>query len=164
MKYKYAINKLDKEKTAKAVGISIGVSAKHSKEVCDMIRGKKANTAVVMLKQVIDMKKPVPYKKFHRDLAHKTKIGPGRYPVKTCKEILSVVNGAIVNAENKGLNADDLFIKHICVHTAARPWHYGRHRGRKMKRSHVEVVLEEKEQKKKVVKKPSKIKTKGAEK
>ena len=80
MKYKYAINKLDKEKTAKAVGISIGVSAKHSKEVCDMIRGKKANTAVVMLKQVIDMKKPVPYKKFHREKSCKNHIS-------SCKEI-----------------------------------------------------------------------------
>ncbi|MBS1266243.1 MAG: 50S ribosomal protein L22 [Candidatus Woesearchaeota archaeon] len=168
MKYRYAIKNLDKKKTAKAVGKSVYASAKHAKEVCDMIRSKKANRAVILLQDAIDLKKVVPYKKFHRDLAHKRKIGPGRYPVKTCREVLSVLNGAIANAENKGLNKDDLYIKHVCSHIASRPWHYGRHRGRKMKRAHVEIVLEEKDikktQKKSKSKKSSKKKQKSKKK
>ena len=34
-------------------------------------------------------------------------------------------------------------IIHICAHRAARPWHYGRQRRRKTKRTNVEVVVKE---------------------
>ncbi len=145
MDYRYAVKGLDKERTAKAVGKSLSISYKHSKEVCDFIRGKKAVTAVKMLNDVMALKRAVPYKRFKRDLAHKTKIGPGRYPVKTARNVLEVLESAISNAEYKGLNTDELIVSHICSHKASTPYRYGRHRGRKMKRSHVEIVLEQPE-------------------
>lgn len=143
MRYKYAFADKEDEKTAKAVGISLDISIKHSVEVCNYIRGKNAEKAVALLESVRSLKKPIPYKRFHRDLSHKTEIGPGRYPVNTCAAIQKVLESAMANAENQGLSREDLFIKHICAHRAARPWRYGRHARRKAKRSHIEVVLEE---------------------
>ncbi|MBW2971379.1 50S ribosomal protein L22 [Candidatus Woesearchaeota archaeon] len=143
MRYSYAVNNLDKEKTAKAVGISLGISTKNSVEVCKYVRNKNAEQALRMLEDVTKLKKAVPFRRHIFDLAHKRKIGPGRYPVKTCEEIIGVIENAMSNAENKGLSREDLYIKHICAHLAATPWRYGRHARRKAKRTHIEVVLEE---------------------
>lgn len=149
MKYKYAF-KLENEQSAKAVGMALGISTKHSKEICDFVRGKQAQKAIVMLENVIEKKIAVPYHRYKMDLAHKPGIGPGRYPKKASKEIIGVIKGAMANAQHKGLSVSNLYIRHICVHRASTPWRYGRHRRRKMKRSHIEVVLIEKPSEKKV--------------
>jgi large subunit ribosomal protein L22 len=156
MKYSYAIQGLEESKTSKALGMSLDMSARHGKEVCDLIRGRRADDAVKILESVIAKKMAVPYTRYKHDLPHQTGIGPGRFPVKTSAAILVILKSAMKNAENKSLNASDLVIKHICTHQAARPWHSGRHTRRKMKRAHLEVVLEEvhvpKEETKKKVK------------
>ena len=41
----------------------------------------------------------------------------------------------------------------MAAHKASAPWHYGRQRRRKMKRTHIEIVIGEKETKKKNQKK-----------
>nr|AJS13034.1 large subunit ribosomal protein L22 [uncultured archaeon] len=142
--YKYA-TKTEKEKNAKAVGLALPISTKHCVEICNYIRGKRVEDAIHILEQVLDKKHAIPYKKYKRDLAHRKGIGPGRYPEKTCKEIIKVLKSASANAQYKGMGVSNLYIKHICAHLASRPWHYGRQSRRKMKRSHVEVVLEERE-------------------
>ena len=149
--YKYA-TKIDKEKNVKAVGLALPISTKHSVEICNYIRGRRVEDAINILEQVMDKKHAIPYKRYKRDLAHKKGIGPGRYPEKSCREIIKVLKSASANAQYKGMSLSNLYIKHICAHLASRPWHYGRHTRRKMKRSHVEVVLEERELKEKRIK------------
>ncbi|MFH1399371.1 MAG: 50S ribosomal protein L22 [Candidatus Woesearchaeota archaeon] len=153
MSYKYALKEMD-EKSAKAVGISLSISAKHAEQVCNAIRGKRVDDANALLERVIAKKEAIPFRRHLRDLAHRKAVGPGRYPVNTCKEILKLVQSATANAQFKGLSVADLRIKHVCAHIASRPYHQSRHLGRKMKRSHVEVVLEEKVEKEK----PTKVK------
>ncbi|MBT3463440.1 hypothetical protein HN451_00510, partial [archaeon] len=63
--------------------------------------------------------------------------------------ILKIIKSAESNALNKGLNTNDLVITHICAHKASTPYHSGRQRRRKMKRSHIEVVVKEQKVEKK---------------
>lgn len=145
--YKYS-TKTEGEKLAKAVGRSLRISSKMSMEICSHIRGKRALEAANFLKDVAEKKKAVPLKRFNGDIGHKTGTGPGRYPFKASVEIMKVLNNAIANAQFKGLNRESLVITHTCAHKGASNMRYGRHRGRSAKRTHVEVVLEEKGKKK----------------
>ncbi len=139
MTMKYAFQGYDKENMARALGASLPISAKHSEMVCNYIRGKSVERAKKMLEEVIAMEKAVPMTRHNFDRGHKTKIGPGRYPIKTCEEILMILKSAEKNAQQK--NISDPIVLHICAHKAAKPWHYGRKRRRQMKRAHIEIVL-----------------------
>jgi hypothetical protein len=70
----------------------------------------------------------------------------GRFPVKAASYVLKLIEAVEANGQYKGLNTANLVITHICCHRSARAWHYGRHRGRKMKRTSVELVVQEKAQ------------------
>ena len=144
---------------ARAVGKELSISVKHAVNVCNMVRLKPLAVAKKMLQEVIELKIPVPYKRFHRDLAHrKGRCAAGRYPIKTSQEILGVIKSAEVNAINKGLNVNNLIIRAISAHKSSNQWHYGRNRGRIMKRSHIEVVLEESNEIKKKPQKKAEVK------
>ena len=152
------------ENTAKAVGKDLSISTKMAVEVCSFIRKKNLQKAKNLLQEVISMKKAIPIKRYNKGLAHKKKMGPGRYPVNTSKKILELLEGVEANAQFKGLSTDDLIITHIKADKAATPWHYGRQRRRKMKRTHIEVIVTEKIDKKKDDKKEAKEKTKAEKK
>ncbi|MBI4453149.1 50S ribosomal protein L22 [Candidatus Woesearchaeota archaeon] len=160
MGYKYAFDQYNKELMARAVGNSLPISVKESAEICTFIRHKPVGRAKKMLQDVIDENLAVPYRRFNMHVAHKTKIGPGRYPKSASTEILSVIESAEANAQFKGLNPGNMVIRHICAHKASTPYHFGRHRGRKMKRTHVEVVLEETKKQEERETKGTKIKEK----
>jgi large subunit ribosomal protein L22 len=143
MVFHYSMKDVDEKKTAKAAGVSLDMSFKHAKMVCNLIRGMNAEEAVELLEGIISLKIAVPYTEYFRDLSHKTAVGPARFPVKTTKAMLTVLKSAIANAQHKGLATSELIIKQIAAHTAAKPWHAGRHARRKMKRAHLELVLEQ---------------------
>jgi large subunit ribosomal protein L22 len=142
MKYSYAIEKIE-ENAAKACGKDLGISTKMAIEICNSLRYKKLDRAKSILKDAIDKKKAIPFKRFHRDLGHKPGMAAGRYPVNACKEILRLLESTEANAVFKGLSAASLKVTHVCAKKASEPWHYGRHKRRKMKRTHVEIVLTE---------------------
>ena len=143
MPYKYATQGIEHSRSAVAVGLNLPISTKHAVEVCRMLRGLPVEKAKRMLEEVIAKKRAVPFKRYNRDVGHKRGIAAGRYPVKASRYILATIKSAESNAGDKGLLTDGLVISSIIPHKAARPLHYGRHRGRRMKRTHVEVVLEE---------------------
>lgn len=132
---------------ARAVGVALPVSFKQSVEVCRFIKHKNVADAKKMLKEVIEKKRAVPFKRFDFDLSHKKKIGPGRYPEKTSEEFIRLIEDAEANAQFKGLNTSNLIIIHINAHKAGKAWHYGRQSRRRMKRTNIELVVEEKSQK-----------------
>jgi len=133
--------------TAKAIAKDLSISTKHSIEVCNFIRGKNLQEGKDILKKVIEKERAVPFRRFNRDLGHKKGIGPGRYPINVCKDIIKVLDLAEANAQYKGLDIKNLIIKSIKADKASTPWHSGRQRRRKMKRTHIEVIVEEKEAK-----------------
>jgi len=142
MSYKYSL-KYDKEKTARAVIMSAGISLKHSIEICNFIRKNKISKARDMLEDVIKEKRAVPFKRFCNGAGHKKGIGPGKYPKKASAEFIKLFNIVEANAQNKGLSTSDLTIEHIRANKAPGQMHYGRKRRRKMKRTHVEIYVKE---------------------
>lgn len=139
MVYKYSA-KYDKENMVKAVGTALPISTKQSIEICKWIRGKKIAIAKRMLNDVIAMKIAVPYTRFNQHIPHRPGIGPGRYPLKACAEILALIESVEVNAQFKGLDTSSLALTHICAQKAHTPYRNGRQGRRKAKRSHIEII------------------------
>ena len=152
-KSNYAIASIDEEHAAKAIGRSLPISTKQSIEICRFIRKKNLQKAKEMLNKVIAKKTAIPFKRF-TEIPHKKGkgIASGSYPEKASKEILRLLESAEANAQFKGINTSNLVINHICAHKAGNQPHYGR-RGGTMKRTHVEVVVQEVAEKEKKPKK-----------
>jgi large subunit ribosomal protein L22 len=145
-KYNYAM-KYESLNSAKAVGVSMSVSTKMAIEICAFIKGMDVNKAIKVLEEIAEQKKPLPVKRFNKDIGHRTGVGPGRYPKNAALAIIKVLKNAQSNAQYKGLNSENLIIKFCRTQKAAQNYHSGRHRGRKVKRCHVEVIVEESEKK-----------------
>jgi large subunit ribosomal protein L22 len=138
----------DPEKTSKALGIEIGVSPKHCQEVCKMLKGMKVDDAKKYLKEVVDIKTPVPYTRFKMCVRHKHKIGPGRYPKNAAKAILKILESAQSNAEYKGLDAENMRVKIAAAHRGRiqksfMPRAQGRSTPWNDQTTNIEVILEE---------------------
>jgi large subunit ribosomal protein L22 len=131
---------------AKACGRDLSISTKKSVEICNFVRGKPVEKAKSFLERVIVKKSAVPMKRYKTDTGHKSGMAAGRYPIKTAEAILQIIESAESNAQSKGLSTKDLIIVHIAVHKASKPWHMGRKKRQKMKRSHIEVVVAENKQ------------------
>ena len=155
--YNYAFQKFNPELMARAVARDIEVSPKQAIEICNFLRGRKLSSAKALIEKVIEVKLPVPFKRFTNGLGHrKGKMASGRYPVKASKVFLKLMSSVEANAQTKGLNTGELTIIHLCAHRAQTPKHYGRNPGRKFKRSHIEIAVQEtpKQEKGKIQQKP----------
>lgn len=144
--FKYSV-KVD-EGMACAVGVNINASQKQCIQIARIIRRKSIDKAKTFLNNVIAMKAAVPMTRYNGDTGHKTKIGPGRYCIKSCSAVLRVLNNAEANARNKGLNTSSLVVYHVSTKKGSDAWHYGRKRRRKVKQCNFEIVLKETEKKK----------------
>ncbi|ACX72094.1 ribosomal protein L22 [Methanocaldococcus vulcanius M7] len=148
LKYKIQTNP---EKTARAMGRNVPISRKHAREICRAINGMKLDEAIKFLEDVIEMKRPVLFKRHCKKVGHrKGKLGwhAGRYPIKASREILKILNYARANAEYKGLNTEKLRIKHISTNkgiTIKRymPRAFGRATPKFQETVHIQVILEE---------------------
>src|SRR3989344_4850714 len=140
----------DTQHIASARGNNIGISRKFAVEVAGFLRGKNLADAKKKMEDVIALKVAVPFKRYHMDLGHKRgPMGPGRFPAKVAKEVLLLLKSAEMNAQNKGLDIDSLYVSHIVANKGNTQMKAGRQRGRHAKRTHIEIVLKEKEKKKK---------------
>jgi large subunit ribosomal protein L22 len=138
---------MKEEYIAKVIGRDLPISTKQSIEICNFIRGKNLQKSKELLQRVIEKEIAIPFKRFNKDMGHKRNIASGRYPKKSCNHIIKLLNSAESNAQDKGLNTATLFIKEIIVNRASKPLHYGRKGSREMKRTHIKIVVEEKETK-----------------
>jgi large subunit ribosomal protein L22 len=143
---------LDPEKTAKASGREIRVSHKHAREVCKAIKSMMLDNAKNYLRDVMEKRKAVPFRRFKKKLGHRhglDKVSAGRYPVKTALHVLRVLEGAEANAENKGLDVDRLRIFHAAAYPGIKikrymPRAHGRASPKYQTTTHIEIVLDEK--------------------
>ena len=154
MKYKYAF-KSDKENVVKAVGRDLGISTRHAIEICSHIKGMQVKNAIALLENVMKKKVAIPFRRFTEGAGHKKGMSSGKYPYKASQQFLFLLKSLEANASNKGLSTE-LKIIHACAQKAAEPFHYGRKRRIKMKRTHVEVAAEETETKKEIKKEAKK--------
>ena len=134
---------------ARAIGTALPISFKQSVEICSFIKNRSVNDAKKILQNVAEKKTAIPFKRYNWDLGHKRKIGPGSYPEKASKEFIMLIESAESNAQFKGLNTSNLAIAHISAHKAGKAWHFGRKSRRKMKRTNIEIVVEERKKEEK---------------
>jgi large subunit ribosomal protein L22 len=95
--------------------MELHISPKHAREICRTLRGMRANLARAFLEDVIALKKPVPFKRYRRNVAHRHGLvgwDAGRYPEKAAKAVLVVLDNALANAEYKGMESDKMRIYH----------------------------------------------------
>lgn len=149
MALKYAFSAYNSQLMARVMGRDLSISKKQSVEICNSIRHKSTTQAKKILEDAVAMRKAIPFTRFNWNVGHRPGMGPGRYPQKAAAEILALIKSAEANAQVKGLNTGNLSIVHINAQKASTPHHYGRQRGTKMKRTHIEIVLQEVPQKKK---------------
>lgn len=138
MAYGYAVKAGENE--SKAVGLALPISFKHAIEVCRHIRGKQLTVARKALAGAISLKTAIPYRRYNKEMAHQSGVGPGRFPIKVCEAIGKVLDSAEANAQLKGMSTANLVVKHAGANKAGVVHHYGRW-GRHARRAHVEVVL-----------------------
>lgn len=135
MKLKYSTQ----VKGPKAMGRGLDISPKRAKEVADAIRGMEVAGAKRFLEDVIEKKRPVPYRKFNRKISHQKSIGSGAYPVKTAEAFLKVLKNAESNSES-----EKLMVSHVSANRG-RPQR-GRRKGSPSNTqiTHLQMVLGEK--------------------
>lgn len=139
----------DPDTTARALLMDADISPKHAVELCRVLRHKSLDSAVDFLDQVIQLKRPVAFRRYVKQVTHKHGVGPGRYPVKTARVVKRLLEEARHNAEYKGLDTDNLVIRVIASHKG-QPFHSQRPRAHgaseqwNRERVHIEVILEEK--------------------
>ena len=139
---------LDPIRTAIASGRDLRISYKAAVEVANAIRGKSLEEAKRILEDVIEFKRPIPFKKFYGKVGHKKGMAAGRYPVKAARAILRVLENAEANAEFKGLDTSKLWVIHVAAHKGMKirkyiPRAFGRSTPYFKQLVHVEIGLEE---------------------
>jgi large subunit ribosomal protein L22 len=164
MTYHYSAQNYNKEHMARAIGHALPISTKQSIMICNVLRKKTVAKAKNILNEVISLKHAIPFTRFTNALGHKPGgMGPGRYPVKASSHFLSLLENVEANAQFKGLNTSDLIISHISSQAGGNSWRHGRQSRRRMKITHIEIVVEESKKKKEPEKKEQKPKEKKTE-
>ncbi|MEO2154616.1 MAG: 50S ribosomal protein L22 [Nanoarchaeota archaeon] len=137
--YKYCLHPL--EMIVEAKGRNLPISRKHSVEVARFIRGKKLKDVLRILDEIQELKTPIKLTKHNRGVAHKSKVGPGRYPVKVAQHIKKVILSAKANAEYKGIKNIDEAIVVVEANKGQTLPHGGRKIGTRRKATHIFVKL-----------------------
>jgi large subunit ribosomal protein L22 len=137
---------------ARARGIEIPMSPKKTYEVLNAIRGLPLERAETFLEDVIAHHRAVPFRRYNQEVAHKRGTGPGRYPEKVAKNVLSVLRNARENAEYENLDPDILYVKIAAsargrIQKASMPRAHGRATAWNEQTTNVEIVLVERKEK-----------------
>jgi len=135
---------------ARARGIEMPISPKKTYELLNAIRGMPVERARTYLEEVIALKRPVPFRRYNQETAHKRGVGPGRYPKKVAKSVLAVLKNAEENAEYDGLDAERLVVKIAAsargrILSAHMPRAHGHGDPWNEQTTNVEIVLAERE-------------------
>ncbi len=145
------------EKNVTALGRFIPISKKTGGEVARFVNGQKVDRAITYLEQVVEGKQAIPFKRRKKDIPHrKGPIAAGRFPKKVSLEFIKLLKQIKANAQDKGLNEDNLVVIHAAAQKASKVWRYGRKRGRTRKLAHLEMIATEIKEKKKTEEKPKK--------
>jgi large subunit ribosomal protein L22 len=141
--------KVDPENTARAIGLELRISPKHSVEICRTLRGMKLDDAKKYLEEVIELKRPIPFKRYKKYVGHRRgeKFGPGRFPTRAAKQILRLLEHVEHNAEYGGLDIDNLLIKHMSayrgrVYEGRKPRAHGRATEWNTESVNIEIIVE----------------------
>ena len=124
---KYSFEADQSVESSKARGSSLRAHFKHCREVCHNIKGMKLPKAKAYLEDVLQFKQAVAFTKFTggcgRHAQGKLRNAAGdkvRWPQKATKIVLDLLKNAEANAEMKGLDVDELVVKHSQANRAQK--------------------------------------------
>ncbi|EJW02134.1 ribosomal protein L22 [Edhazardia aedis USNM 41457] len=129
LKCNYSYIPANEHTSVRASAQNAKVSFKNTRETSRVLRGKKIDEAIKYLNNVIQHKQCVPMRRYARGCgrtrqAREFKTQRGRWPEKSCKLFLWLLENIKSNADAKKLSSDDLVITHVQVNKA--PKTYGR--------------------------------------
>ena len=149
-RFKYAFQNYDATRHVRASLREKDISHKHAREVAVSIKGLSIEKARDFLQAVINKERAVAFRRFKNQVGHKSDPGmmSGRYPQKTAKEFIKVLDNLESNAEYKGMDLDRLKIINATVHKGVvikrfTPRAMGRATAKNDVLTHVELVAKE---------------------
>jgi len=157
---RYALEPDNATKSAKARGSDLRVHFKNTRETAQAIKKMSLARAVQYLKNVLDHKEIVPFRRFMGGVGRHAQAkvhgaSQGRWPKKSAEFLIQLLRNAESNAEYKGLDTDNLIVDHIQVNRAPKMRRrtyraHGRINPYMSSPCHIEVVLAENEEQIKV--------------
>ncbi|KAJ1917321.1 60S ribosomal protein L17B [Mycoemilia scoparia] len=122
---RYSSTPANESKSAKARGSYLRVHFKNTHEAAAAIKGRKVLNAISYLEDVKAHKQCVPFRRFNGGVgrcaqAKAFKTTQGRWPEKSAKFLIELLTNLKANAESKGLDLDNLVVKHIQVNAAPK--------------------------------------------
>ena len=149
-RFKYAFQNYDATRHVRASLREKDISHKHAREVAVAVKGLSIEKARDFLQAVINKERAVAFRRFKNQVGHKSDPGmmSGRYPQKTAKEFIKVLDNLESNAEYKGMDLDRLKIINATVHKGVTikrftPRAMGRATAKNDVLTHVELVAKE---------------------
>ena len=149
-RFNYAFQNYDPTRHVRSSLREKDISHKHAREVAVSIKGLSIEKARDYLIAVINKKRAVPFGRYKNQVGHRPDPGvmSGRYPQKTAKEFIKVLDNLESNAEYKGMDLDRLRIVNATVHKGVvvkrfTPRAMGRATPKNNVLTHVELVARE---------------------
>ena len=149
-RYDYAFQNFDSTRHVRASIREKKISHKHAREVATAIKGLTIEKARDYMISVVAKDRAVPFRRFKNQVGHRSDPGmmSGRYPEKTAKEFLKLLDNLESNAEYKGMDIDRLKIINATAHKGVLikrfiPRAQGRATDKNDVLTHVELVAQE---------------------
>ena len=149
-RYGYAFQNYDSTKHVSASMREKKITNKHAREVSVAIKGLSVEKARDYLQSVIEHKRSIPFRRFKNQVGHRTDPGvmSGRYPEKTVKEVLKLLDNLESNAEYKGMDLDRLKIINVTAQKGMViqrfiPRAQGRATAKNDVLTHIEIIAQE---------------------
>jgi len=119
---------------------NLPISKKYSIELGRNIKGLTVKETLRFLDDIINLKRPIRLTKYHRGVPHKPQIGPGKYPVKVAKYVKKILNNAINNAKQKGIDIEKARVYLFALKGQTLP-HGGRKIRTRRKSTHIIIKI-----------------------
>jgi large subunit ribosomal protein L17e len=121
----YAREPAQPAKAAKARATDIRIHFKNTYEVGRVIKGMGLKVAIKYLKDVLNHKRCIPFTRFRNHTGRTAQakefgITTGRWPQKSVKVVLGLLQNIVANAAVKGLEEDKLVITHVQINRAPK--------------------------------------------
>jgi len=135
----------EQKKIVTVKSYNLPISRKKTVNLAKYIKYLPLKIAKRYLEEIIEKKRAVPYYRYNRDIPHRrnidAKIKQGRYPVKSAKYMLKLLNSLEKNAINLGLDPSKILILYILVNKGNRTPLKINYEGRRVRRksTHIEV-------------------------